>query len=95
MHATHSNGVWPPIVVTTTETEILVQLLHRVQGFQTLAVRCEGKAAIGDGCLDPWVTLQSDREQVDFVLNRGRLLYNFTESAVDLSKTLCLANAWN
>ena len=69
MYATHNNGNWPPIVVTTTETEILVQLLYRIQGFPTLAVRCEGKAAIGDGCLDPWVTLQSDRKQIDLVLD--------------------------
>ena len=70
MDATHSDGVWAaPIVVAVTVTEILVQLLHRVQRFPTPTVRCEGEAAIGNRCIDPWVALQSNRKQVDFVLN--------------------------
>ena len=58
-----------PIVDAVTETEILFQLLYGVQGLPTSAIRCEGKAAIGDRCIDPWVTLQSDCKQVDFVLD--------------------------
>ena len=94
MDATHSNGVWPPVIMSM-ETKILIQLLYRVQGFPMPTVRCKGKAAIGYGCLDRWVTLQSDREQVDFVLNRGRPLYKLVESPVDLSKIPHLANVWN
>lgn len=89
MNTTHDGDLLDPIATCKS----FVPLLYRVQGLPTRAVRFEGRAAISDRCLEPWVTLQSDGKKVDCVLNRGGRLYESMARTVDLSKTRRSANA--
>lgn len=83
MDTIHGDDVWGPIATVSR----LIPLFYGVQGLSTPDARFESDTTVSNRPLEPWVALQSDREEVDFVLNRRGTLYEFVAGTVDLSKS--------